>query len=212
MVKKNSAMTEYTGKVRSHLVSVEEQLRHILSAVDEEDIFVSSLKEELSRLDSAEADRTDAAGDRILSVVRTSRDEKLAATKADLETAAADLTRRWQAAEKKKKILKSQNEAKDAQFSALLEQLTRLRAARRGEAEAFDRRLEAGLAKAMAAAGKEEADRRKQTSRKVATTIMAVKKRPECRAPMSEMMPIDRSVSRIYQQMSYLVHGPRGAP
>ena len=106
-------MTEYTGKVRSHLVSVEEQLRHILSAVDEEDIFVSSLKEELSRLDSAEADRTDAAGDRILSVARTSRDERLAATKADLETAAADLTRRWQAAEKKKRILKSQNEAKD---------------------------------------------------------------------------------------------------
>ena len=205
-------MTEYTGKVRSHLVSVEEQLRHILSAVDEEDIFVSSLKEELSRLDSAEADRTDAAGDRILSVARTSRDERLAATKADLETAAADLTRRWQAAEKKKRILKSQNEAKDAQFSALLEQLTRLRAARRGEAEAFDRRLEAGLAKAMAAAGEEEADRRKQTSRKVATTIMAVKKRPECRAPISEMMPIDRSVSRIYQQMSYLVHGPRGTP
>jgi len=200
-------MTDYTGKVRSYLVSVDQELHRILSSVVEEDLFIDTLKEELTRLDESEAQQLDQAGDEIRFAVQQSEDEKITAAKADLQSAAHELSRRWDAAEKRKRLLKSQNEAKEAQCLALKRELARLKAARSGGSDAFEKDLEARLMEATAAAGEEEAAMRRDAAKKVANAILAYKKSPKSQAPMSELLPIDRSVSRIYQKMSYLIQG-----
>ena len=98
-------MTDYTGKVRSYLESVDKELHQILSSVVEEDLFIDTLREELNRLDEAETQRVDHAGDEILAVLQRSEDKKLTDAKADLQSAAHELARRWDAAQKEKKLL-----------------------------------------------------------------------------------------------------------
>ena len=200
-------MTDYTGKVRSYLESVDKELHQILSSVVEEDLFIDTLREELNRLDEAEAQRVDHAGDEILAVLQRSEDKKLTDAKADLQSAAHELARRWDAAQKEKKLLKTQHEAKNAQCLALRRELAQLKAARQGGSDAFGEDLEAKLQEAVAGAGEKEVADRRSAALNVANSILAYKKSQKSQAPMSELLPIDRSVSRIYQKMSYLMQG-----
>lgn len=200
-------MTDYTKKVRSYLISVDDELQKVLSSVDEEDLFLDSLKEELRHLEEAEAASLGKAGEEIISALESSRDEKLVGAKRDLDSSARELARRWEAAEKMKKSLQSQNRVTDAQLEVLKEELARLRNAKKKEKDDFSQNMNSLLDKVRAAADDEEKISRKESARKVAGSILAYKKRPESQTPMRDLLPIDRSVSRIYQQMSYLIEG-----
>lgn len=200
-------MTDYTKKLRSYLISVDDELQKVLSSVDEEDLFLDSLKEELRHLEEAEAASLGKAGEEIISALESSRDEKLVGAKRDLDSSARELARRWEAAEKMKKSLQSQNRVTDAQLEVLKEELARLRNAKEKEKDDFSQNMNSLLDKVRAAADDEEKISRKESAMKVAGSILAYKKRPESQTPMRDLLPIDRSVSRIYQQMSYLIEG-----
>ena len=200
-------MTDYTGRVRSYLVSIDQQLETLLSSVEEEDMYVDTLKAELASLDAAEAERIEKAEDEIKAVAENSKYAKIAAINADLEAAAKELTTRWEAAEEVKIQLKSQNETKEAQLMALKRELARLRSARQKSTKDFDKELTEKMMEATAAADREEEARRRSAANRISNTILAYKKSPQCQAPINELVPIDRSVSRIYQQMSYLMQG-----
>ena len=200
-------MTDYTKKVRSYLISVDDELQKVLSSVDEEDLFLDSLKEELRHLEEAEAASLGKAGEEIISALESSRDEKLVGAKRDLDSSARELARRWEAAEKMKKSLQSQNRVTDAQLEVLKEELARLRNEKEKEKDDFSQNMNSLLDKVRAAADDEEKISRKESARKVAGSILAYKKRPESQTPIRDLLPIDRSVSRIYQQMSYLIEG-----
>ena len=203
-------MTDYTKRVRSYLVSVDDELKRVLSRIDEEDLFVEALKEELRRLDESEAASVDKAGDEILFALEGSRREKIAGAKSDLDDAARELARRWEAAERTNESLKSQNQARDAQLDRLRTELANLKRARERGREAFSRNLDSALKRVSAGANEEEEAWRRESARRVGRSILAYKKRPESQTPISELLPIDKSVSRIYQQMSYLIEGKQG--
>ena len=63
------------------------------------------------------------------------------------------------------------------------------------------------MKEAMTGAGEQEAAQRRSATLKVADSILAYKKSPKSQPPMADLLPIDRSVSRIYQKMSYLMEG-----
>jgi len=200
-------MTDYTTTVKSYLISVDSELRKMVSAIDEEDLFIDNLKTELRQLEDAEAASLEKAGDEIISALEGSREEKLVVAKRELDSSARNLAQRWEAAEKTKESLESQNRARDAQIDGLKKELALLRSAKNEEKNRFSKNVASLLDKVAAAADERQKISRKESAKQVANTILAYSKSPKSQAPMSELLPIDRSVSRIYQKMSFLMEG-----
>ena len=200
-------MTDYTTTVKSYLISVDSELRKMVSAIDEEDLFIDNLKTELRQLEDAEAASLEKAGDEIISALEGSREEKLVVAKRELDSSDRNLAQRWEAAEKTKESLESQNRARDAQIDGLKKELALLRSAKNEEKNRFSKNVASLLDKVAAAADERQKISRKESAKQVANTILAYSKSPKSQAPMSELLPIDRSVSRIYQKMSFLMEG-----
>ena len=179
----------------------------MVSAIDEEDLFIDNLKTELRQLEDAEAASLEKAGDEIISALEGSREEKLVVAKRELDSSDRNLAQRWEAAEKTKESLESQNRARDAQIDGLKKELALLRSAKNEEKNRFSKNVASLLDKVAAAADERQKISRKESAKQVANTILAYSKSPKSQAPMSELLPIDRSVSRIYQKMSFLMEG-----
>lgn len=206
-------MTAYMKSVRSNLISIDAELQKVLEAYEEDEQFIQNIQNEMEQLEEEEIRVTETAKDEICAIMRTKERAKLDAASRDIAATHEELGARWEAAQKDKTSLEHRGEVVDGQLVKLREELARLEKTRKKRAAEFEKKMKPRMANVTKLAngptGTDEQERalRKESMEKVADSIFIYQKNPKSKIPLKDLLPIDKSIGRIYQHMSYLTEG-----